>query len=116
MSGVDGEAGKGRQTASALVVVLVGDVLAPAGLGWFVAGDGFDDGQAGHEVVGCGAVPVPFAGRGTDDVAGADFLDLAAAWLVEAVAFGGAEGLTDGGTVPCGASRRGESDGADTDA
>ncbi len=79
VGGVDGEAGTGRQTASALVVVLVGDVLAPAGLGSFVAGDGFDDGQVGHEVVGCGAVPVPFAGRGADDVAGADFLDLAAA-------------------------------------
>jgi len=115
VGGVDGEAGKGRQTASALVVVPAGDVLAPAGLGSLAAGDGFDDGQAGHEVVGCGAVPVPFAGRGADDVADADFLDLAAAWLVEAGAFGGVEGLPDGVTVPCGAGRRGEPDGADTD-
>src|SRR5258708_2056781 len=104
---VDGEAGNGRPTASALVVLLAGDVLAPAGLGPFVAGDGLDDGRAGHEVVGCGAVPVPFAGRGTDDVADADSLDLAVAWLVEAVAFGDAGGLTDGGTVPCRAGRRG---------
>jgi hypothetical protein len=66
-------------------------------------------------VAGCGAVPVPFAGRGADDVAGADFLDLADAWLVEVVAFGEVEGLLDGVTVPCGAGRRGESDGADTD-
>src|SRR5260370_5200489 len=101
-------------SSSALVVVLAGDVLAPAGLGSFVAGDGFDDGRAGHEVVGCGAVPVPFAGRGTDDVADADFLDLAAAWLVEAGAFGGVEGLTGGVTVPCGAGRRGGPGGAGT--
>ena len=114
MSAVDGEAGKGRQTASALVVVVVGDVLAPVGLGSLVVGDGFDDGRVGHEVVGCGAVPVPFAGRGTDDVAGADFIDLSAAWLVEAVAFGDAEGLINGVAVPGGAGRRGESDGADT--
>ncbi len=66
-------------------------------------------------MVGCGAVPAPFAGRGTDDVAGAAFLDLAAAWLVEAVAFGDVEGLTEGVTVPCGAGRPGESGGADTD-
>src|SRR5258708_11006413 len=51
-----------------------------------------------YEVVGCGAVPVPFAGRGTGDVAGADFLDPAAAWLAEAVAFGDVEGLADGVT------------------
>jgi hypothetical protein len=56
-----------------------------------------------------------FAGRGADDVAGADFFDLAAAWLVEAVAFGDVEGLPDGVTVPCGAGRGGESEGADTD-
>src|SRR5258708_17093750 len=86
-SGGGGGAGKGRQTASALVVLLVGDVLAPAGLGSFVARDGLDDGRVGHEVVGCGAVPVPFGDRGTDDVAGADSLDLAAASLVEAGAF-----------------------------
>ena len=115
MSAVDGEAGNGRQTASALVVLLAGDVLAPAGLGPFVAGDGLDDGRAGHEVVGCGAVPVPFAGRGTGDVADADSRDLAAASLVEAGAFGDAGGLADGVTVPCGAGRRGEPDGADTD-
>src|SRR5258708_7992877 len=115
VSGVAGEAGTGRQAAPALVVVLVGDVLGPAGLRSFVAGDGFDDGRAGHEVAGCGAVPVPFAGRGTDDVAGADFPGPAAAWLAEAVAFGDAGGLADGVTVPCGAGRRGESGGADPD-
>ncbi len=64
---------------------------------------------------GCGAVAVPFAGRGADDVAGAGFPDMAAAWLVEAVAFGGAEGLADGVTVPRGAGRRGAPDGADID-
>jgi hypothetical protein len=62
-------------------------------------------------VAGCGAVP--FAGRGADDVAGADFLDRTGAWLVEVVALGDVEGLPDGLSVPCGAGRRGESDGAD---
>ncbi len=114
MSGVDGEAGKGRQAASALVVLLAGDVLAPAGLGSFAAGDGLDDGRAGHEVAGRGAVPVPSAGRGADDVAGAGFLDLAAAWLAEAGACGDAGGLAGGVTVPCGAGRRGGPGGADT--
>src|SRR5258708_15612008 len=99
-------------SSSALVVVLAGDVLAPAGLGPFVAGDGFGGGRAGYEVVGCGAVPVSFAGRGTDDVAGADFLDLAVAWLVEAGACGEVEGLADGVPGPCGAGRRGEPGGA----
>src|SRR5258708_5779969 len=114
MSAVDGEAGKGRQTASALVVLLAGDVLAPAGLGSFVAGDGFGGGRAGYEVVGCGAVPVPFAGRGTDDVADADSLDLAAPSLVEAVAFGDAGGLTARVPVPWRAGRRGVAGGAYT--
>src|SRR5258708_24898044 len=112
---VDGEAGNGRPTASALVVLLAGDVLAPAGLGPFVAGDGLDDGRAGHEVVGCGAVPVPFAGRGTGDVADADSRDLAAASLVEAGALRDAGGLADGVTVPCGAGPPGGPARAGTD-
>src|SRR5258708_33857334 len=98
VSGVAGEAGTGRQAAPALVVVLGGDVLAPAGLGPLVAGDGFDDGRAGHEVAGCGAVPVPFAGRGTDDVAGADVLDPAAAGLAGAVAVRDAREPAAGGS------------------
>src|SRR5258708_12126554 len=73
-------------SSSALVVVLAGDVLAPAGLGSFVAGDGFGGGRAGYGVVGCGAVPVSFAGRGTGDVAGADSRDLAVAWRRRAAA------------------------------
>ena len=77
---------RGRPTASALVVLLAGDVLAPVGLGSLAAGDGFGDGQVGHEVAGCGAVPVPFAGRGADDAAGVDFPGRAAVWLVEVVA------------------------------
>ncbi len=114
-SGVDREAGKARRTASALVVLLVGDVLAPVGLGSPAAGDGFGDGQVGHEVAGCGAVPVPFAGRGADDGAGADCPGLAAGWLVEAVAIGDGEGLPGGVSAPCAAGRGGESDGADPD-
>src|SRR5258708_32868350 len=98
VSGGAGEAGKGRQTAPALGVVLVGDVLAPAGLGPLVAGDGFDDGRAGHEVARCGAVPRPFAGRGTEDVAGADVLDPAAAGLAGAVAVRDAREPAAGGS------------------
>jgi len=85
-------------------------------LAW-VAGrrDGFGGGQVGHEMAGCDAVPVPFVGRGADDGAGADFPGLADGWLVEAVAIGDVAGLPGGVSVPCGAGRRGESDGADPD-
>jgi hypothetical protein len=114
-SGVDRGAGRGRRTASALVVFLVGGVLAPVGLGSPAAGDGFGDGRVGHEVAAGGAVPVPFVGRGADDGAGADFPGLAAGWLVEAVAFGDGAGLPGGVSAPCAAGRGGESDGADPD-
>ena len=102
--------------ASTPVVLLAGVVLAPVGLGWLIAGDGFGDGQVGYEVAGCGAVPVPFSSRGADDVAGAGFPSLAAGWLVEAAAFGGVDGLPGGVGVSCGAAPRGEPDGADPDA
>src|SRR5215211_2627441 len=96
-------------------VLVVGDVVAPVGLGAAVAG-GFGDGQMGHVVVGGGAVPVPLVrGRG-DDVSGADALDGAAAGLHQALAFGDVEGLADGVGVPGGAGRGGEPDGADPDA
>jgi hypothetical protein len=81
---------------SAVVVLVVGDVLCPVRLGSFVAGDGFGDGQVGHEVVGCGAVPVPLVGGRVDDVTGADLLDVTAAGLDETLAFGDVEGLPDG--------------------
>src|SRR5215204_1904322 len=68
-------------------VLVVGDVLAPVGLGPVVAG-GFGDREVGHEAVGSGAVPVPLAGRRRNDVTGADLLDGAPAGLHEALAFG----------------------------
>jgi hypothetical protein len=47
------------------------------------------------------AVPVPLISGGVDDVAGADFFDLAAAaGLVQAFAFGDVEGLAGGVGVP----------------
>src|SRR5215217_7172874 len=93
-------------------VLVVGDVVAPVGLGAVVAG-GFGDGEMGHVVVGGGAVPVPpIRGRG-DDVAGADLLDGAAAGLDQALAFGDVQGLADGVGVPGGVGRGGEPDGAD---
>jgi hypothetical protein len=51
-------------------VLVVGDVLAPVGLGPVVAW-GFGDREVSHEAVGSGAVPVPLAGRRRDDDAGA---------------------------------------------
>jgi hypothetical protein len=69
--------------------------LAPVGFGPLVAGAGFGDGEVGHEVAGCGAMPVPLVGGGVNDVACADFFDLAAAGLVQAAAFGDIEGLAD---------------------
>ena len=47
----------------------------------------------GHEVFGCGAVPVFFAVGREDDIAGVEFDDLLSADLHEAAAFGDVEGL-----------------------
>src|SRR4029453_10257050 len=93
-------------------VLVVGDVVAPVGLGAVVAG-GFGDGQVGHVVVGGGAVPVPGAGGRGDDVAGADVLDGGAAGLHEAPALGHIQGLAPGVGMPGGAGRGEEPDGAD---
>src|SRR5215216_4871682 len=76
-------------------VLVVGDVLTPVGLGSLVAG-GFGDGQMGHEVVGCGAMPVPLVRRRGDQVTGADLLDGAAAGLHQPPAVGDIQGLPDG--------------------
>jgi hypothetical protein len=102
--------------ASAPVVLLAGVVLALVCLGCLVAGDGIGDGQVGHQVAGCGAAPVPFAGRNADDVAGAGFPGLAAGWLMEAASFGGVDGLPGSVGVSCGAALPGEPGGAGTDA
>ena len=40
---------------SAAVVLLVGDVVSPVGCRALISGDGFGDGQLGHEVNRCGA-------------------------------------------------------------
>ena len=69
------------------MVLGVGDVICPVRFGAFNSGR-FGDGQVSHEVVGCGAVPVPLLRRGVDDVSGPDLLDLAAAGLHETLAFG----------------------------
>src|SRR5438105_4703615 len=55
-------------------VLVVGEGVPPFGVA-------FGEGEVGHESGGCGAVPVPLAGRGDDDVAGPDPDGLpAAAW------------------------------------
>jgi Glucose dehydrogenase C-terminus/FAD binding domain len=97
---------------SAVVVLVVGDVVAPVGLGSLVA-RGFGDGQMGHEVVRGGAVPVPLVGGRGDDVTGSDLLDGAAAGLHQPPALGDIQGLPDGVGVPGGAGPGGEPDGAD---
>ena len=103
-----------RWPGSAAAVFLVRDVLAPVRL-WPVVRRAFGDGQVGHEVIRGGAVPVPFVGRGQDDVAGADLGDLAAAGLDAPPALEDVEGLADGVGVPRGAGRRREVDRADAD-
>jgi hypothetical protein len=62
-------------------VVRVAHVLIPLGTA-------LADGEVGHEVAGRGAVPVPFAPGGDDDVAGVDGQDRPAAELSTALAFG----------------------------
>jgi hypothetical protein len=44
-------------------------VLAPVHLRSLVAGNGLGDGQMRHEVVGCGAMPMPLVGWRVDNVA-----------------------------------------------
>jgi hypothetical protein len=69
------------------VVFLVGDELAPFGLGLFAWG--FPYGQVGYGVVGGSAVPVPLARGCVDGVAGLHRHYVAAAGLDEPDAFGG---------------------------
>ena len=66
-------------------------------------GVGFGEGQVGHDAVGCGAVPVPFAAVDVDDVTGADPGDGFAAGLDQSLAFGDVKGLGDRVRVPGGA-------------
>ena len=63
----------------------------------------FLDGEVGHGGGGGCAVPMFFAGRKPDDVAGLDVLDGAAPALGEAGAGGDDEGLAEGMGVPGGA-------------
>ena len=64
----------------------VADVLSPGGVA-------FADGQMGHEVVGGGAVPVPFPGGREDDLAGPDGDDGLAKGLDPSFTLGDVEGL-----------------------
>src|SRR5258707_57628 len=100
---------------STVVVFVVGDVFSPVGFRSLVSGDGFGDGQVAHKVVGRGAVPMPLAGRGVDDVARADLGAVTAAGLHESASLGDVEGLADGVGVPRGAGGGSEADGADPD-
>ena len=60
----------------------------------------FGECEVRHEMVGRGAVPVPLAGWGDDDVASSDADEWSAAGLDEAFTFGHAEGLTERMPVP----------------
>jgi hypothetical protein len=51
-------------------VLLVGYVVAPGDRRAFLLGDGFGEGEMGHEAVLSGSVPVPFTWRGVDGLAG----------------------------------------------
>jgi hypothetical protein len=58
-------------------VLLVGDVLEPGGA--VAVGGALIQGDVGHEIARCGAVPVCFAGRGIDNLAGPGHDDVAVA-------------------------------------
>ena len=89
------------------LVFVVGDVFTPGG-------GAVGDRQVGHEVVGGGAVPVPFVVGCVDAVAGADLDDRLAPGLVETFAFGDLERLAAAAVaVPRAAGARGEVDGSD---
>ena len=70
----------------------------------------------GHEVVRCGAVPMPLVGRRLDNVARADLDELTAPGLDEALSFGDIEGLADGVRMPGRPGVRREVDRTDPDA
>src|SRR5947209_13807878 len=70
----------------------------------------------GHEVVGCGAVPVPLVRGRVDDVARTDVDDVATAGLHAAVALGDVEALAERVGVPGGACTRREVGRAHADA
>src|SRR6185312_1131854 len=83
---------------SGSVVVVVGDVLEPAGLR--ALGDGFEHRQVFHEVVRRGAVPVLLAGWGVDGLSGMHLDDLAAAGLHQRDTGGDVQRLPDRVRVP----------------
>lgn len=56
-------------------------------------GRALGDGEAGHEVIRSGAVPVLLAVGREDDIAGVEFDNLLPARLHEAAAFGDVQGL-----------------------
>src|SRR5207342_3671473 len=62
-------------------ILVGGEMLAPFGFA-------FGECEVCHEMLGCGTVPVPFAGWGDDDVAGSDADEWSATGLDEAFAFG----------------------------
>src|SRR4030088_2199074 len=84
-------------------VFVVGDVLAPFGLGlariWCGA---LPHRQVAHETIGRGAVPMPFTRRRVHGVAGAHDDELTAAGLDQPDAVGDVQRLSDGMGVPCG--------------
>lgn len=84
-----------------LRVFFVSDVLTPIRARAVLVG--FDDGEVGHEIVGCGTVPMVFAWIEKDTIAGTDLLDRATATLSPADAFRHEQALPMGMGVPGGA-------------
>src|SRR5256885_1984399 len=108
LGGWDGPVRTGQSVGYwGLVVVLgVRDVLAPLSVS-------FGQREMGHEMVGCGAVPVPLVARRGDHIAGADREDGPAAGLHAPFAFGHVERLADRMRMPGAAGPRGEVHGSD---
>src|SRR5438445_11582404 len=95
-------------------VLGVRDVRCPVRLGSLALGDTFGHGEVGHEVVGCGAVPVPLVRGGVDDITSADTDDVAAPGLHESSSLGDVQGLAESVVVPGCARPRRDADLSDT--
>src|SRR6478672_9012768 len=94
------------------VVFVVRDVLQPGGCGGGIV-TVLQHGNVLHEAAGRGGVPVLFAGRGVQGLAGVDLDDVAVAAAEPGHAPGDAEVLSAGVGVPGGAGSGGEPDGGD---
>src|SRR5207237_9192152 len=94
----------------------VGHGRSPLRLRPLAVAGSFREGEVRHEVVGCGAVPMPLVRGCVDDVPRANLGSPPAAWLHEPCSLGHVEDLADGVGVPRGARSWCKADDVDADA